>query len=58
MIITTNDITKLRQSTRIERFEKVYTGPDFDQLEEKIQTSLYEYFAGFGVDNSMGGFIF
>jgi hypothetical protein len=49
-VMQTDDVGAMKQINRFERSWLHYAGPDFQTLDERIQTALMEYFSGFGVD--------
>lgn len=51
------DISEARKLHRFERQIKVYAGPDFSTLDERIQTSLTEYLEGYGINEHLGAFV-
>ena len=53
----TDDIAKSKSVHRFERSLKQYAGPDFSTLDERIQTSLSEYLAGFGINEHLAAFV-
>ena len=42
---------------RYERQMSLYAGPEFTTLDERIQTSLAEYFQGYGVNEHLCAFV-
>ena len=42
---------------RFERQLKSYTGPEFNTLDERIQTSLSEYVQGYGINEHLAAFV-
>jgi len=51
------DLTEVKKLHRLERSIKLYGGPDFSTLDERIQTALTEYLEGFGVNEHLGAFV-
>ena len=56
-VLTTDDIQKARDMPRFERSINEYNGPDFSTLDERIQTSLTEYFEGYGINEHLAAFV-
>lgn len=52
-----DDIATHMQQHRFERQLKSYSGPEFNTLDERIQTSLAEYMQGFGVNEHLAAFV-
>ena len=42
---------------RYERQMSLYAGPEFTTLDERIQTSLSEYFQGYGINEHLCAFV-
>jgi complement component 1 Q subcomponent-binding protein len=53
----TDDVDKAKSVHRFERSLVQYAGPDFSTLDERIQTSLSEYLAGFGINEHLAAFV-
>ena len=56
-ILCSNDMAKSRSMPRFERAINEYNGPDFSTLDERIQTSLTEYFEGYGINEHLAAFV-
>ena len=56
-VMVTDDINKQKKIHRFERQMRDYPGPDFSTLDERIQTALTEYLAGYGVNEHLAAFI-
>ena len=52
-----DDVSAVKNKHRFERQISGYAGPDFSTLDERIQTSLNEYLAGYGVNEHLAAFI-
>ena len=56
--VSVNDnIPELKKVHRFERQIKGYPGPDFSTLDERIQTSLTEFFEGVGINEHLAAFV-
>ena len=53
----TDNVQKLMDMPRYERQMSLYAGPEFTTLDERIQTSLSEYFQGYGVNEHLCAFV-
>ena len=53
----TNNIDEMMKYTRFERAIHYYTGPEFSTLDERVQTSMSEYMAGYGVNEHLAAFV-
>lgn len=51
------DVNEQKSVHRLERQIKMYAGPDFSTLDERIQTALTEYLEGFGINEHLGAFV-
>ncbi len=56
-VMVTDDVAAHRALHRFERQMRVYAGPDFTTLDERIQSSLTEYLEGFGVNEHLCAFV-
>jgi len=56
-VMVTKDLALQRKTHRFERQMKMYAGPDFSTLDERIQTSITEYLEGFGVNEHLAAFV-
>lgn len=56
-VAVSDDLQKDLKLHRFERQMKRYPGPDFSTLDERIQTSLSEYFEGYGVNEHLCAFV-
>jgi hypothetical protein len=52
-----DNVSTIMNQHRFERSLKKYTGPEFTTLDERIQTSLSEYFQGYGVNEHLCAFV-
>jgi len=51
------DVSEQKNLHRLERQIRMYAGPDFSTLDERIQTALTEYLEGFGINEHLGAFV-
>jgi complement component 1 Q subcomponent-binding protein len=56
-VMVSEDVRAHQELHRFERQMKVYAGPDFTTLDERIQSSLTEYLEGFGVNEHLCAFV-
>lgn len=56
-VTVSDNVNVVKAKHRFERQISGYAGPDFSTLDERIQTSLNEYLAGFGVNEHLAAFI-
>lgn len=56
-IQVSDDINKEKAIHRYERSLRSYAGPDFSTLDERIQASLSEYLAGYGINEHLAAFV-
>ena len=56
-VMVSENIPAHRALHRFERQMRVYAGPDFTTLDERIQSSLTEYLEGFGVNEHLCAFV-
>lgn len=56
-VMVSEDLATQRKTHRFERQMKMYAGPDFSTLDERIQTSITEYLEGFGVNEHLAAFV-
>eukprot|EP01016_Furgasonia_blochmanni_P050984 TRINITY_DN7955_c0_g1_i3.p1 TRINITY_DN7955_c0_g1~~TRINITY_DN7955_c0_g1_i3.p1 ORF type:complete len:219 (+),score=73.62 TRINITY_DN7955_c0_g1_i3:65-721(+) len=54
---TVNDVEAHKKLSRLERSTVYYPGPDFQTLDERVQTALLEYLKSFGVNEEVAVFI-
>ena len=47
----------MQSYNKYERSFLFYPGPEFNSLDERVQTGIMEYLEGFGVNEHMGAFI-
>lgn len=52
-----DDVEAHKQSNRYDRISNSYNGPDFNTLDERLQTSLVEYLKAVGVNEEVAAFI-
>ena len=56
--VSVNDnIPDMKKVHRFERQIKGYPGPDYSTLDERIQTSLTEFFEGVGINEHLAAFV-
>lgn len=56
-VMTSDDVRENIKLHRFERQMRVYAGPDFSTLDERIQSSMTEYLEGFGVNEHLCAFV-
>ena len=56
-VIHTTDVEGYLSSTRLQRYDQKYNGPDFNSLDERVQTSLTMYLQEFGLNEHLGAFV-
>ena len=52
-----SDVSEQKKLHRLERQIRMYAGPDFSSLDERIQTALVEYLEGYGINEHLGAFV-
>lgn len=52
-----DDVESHKQSNRYERLASTYNGPDFNTLDERLQTALVEYLKSVGVNEEVAAFV-
>jgi len=52
-----DDVESVASIHRYERTMRMYQGPDFTTLDERIQTAITQYLEGYGVDEHLCSFI-
>ena len=53
----TEDMEKLKKMNRFDRGFEMYAGPDFNSLDERLQTGITEYLQGYGVNEHLAAFV-
>lgn len=56
-VMVADDVKKVLGMQRFERSLNEYNGPDFNTLDERIQTSMTEYLEGYGVNEHLATFV-
>ena len=56
-VMVTKDIDGQLKSHRFQRILENYAGPEFVTLDERIQNSLLDYLAGFGLNEHLAAFV-
>ncbi|KAL4464776.1 hypothetical protein ABPG74_011337 [Tetrahymena malaccensis] len=56
-ITLVDDVESHKQSNRYDRLANTYNGPDFHNLDERLQTALVEYLKSVGVNEDVAAFI-
>lgn len=56
-VMVSEDLATHKKTHRFERQMKMYAGPDFSTLDERIQTAITEYLEGFGVNEHLAAFV-
>ena len=56
-VLVSDQMGKVKAMPKFERSIQEYNGPDFTNLDERIQTSLTEYLEGFGINEHLAAFV-
>jgi complement component 1 Q subcomponent-binding protein len=51
------DIAKHRSVSRFDRTQDQYPGPDFNTLDERVQSAFHEFLGQFGVNEELALFV-
>ena len=57
VVQTVDDIEAVKSIHRYERSMRMYQGPEFTTLDERIQTALTQYLEGYGVNEHLCSFV-
>ncbi len=53
----TEELSKMSKTSRWERSYSYYSGPDFQSLDERLQTGIHEYLQSFGINEHLASFV-
>ena len=56
-VLSTEEMSKFKKMNRVERQMYHYNGPEFNTLDERVQTALQEYLNDLGINEHLASFI-